>query len=75
MFPTYYIFISGNKELARFCEDLESVCIETIEAGYMTKDLAICIKGSSNVQRSDYLNTFEFIDKINENLKLKMKDH
>ncbi|XP_023565923.1 isocitrate dehydrogenase [NADP] cytoplasmic [Octodon degus] len=51
---------------------LEEVCIETIEAGFMTKDLAACIKGLPNVQRSDYLNTFEFMDKLGENLKIKL---
>ena len=35
-----------NKELATFAENLELVCVETIEAGFMTKDLALCIKGS-----------------------------
>lgn len=65
--------LDGNEELAQFCQNLESVCIETIEAGFMTKDLAICVKGLSNVGRSDYLNTFEFIDKIKENLTIKMK--
>lgn len=39
----------------------------------MTKDLALCIKGAlDKVQRSDYLNTFEFLDKIAENLKVKL---
>ena len=37
---------SGNKPLAEFSDNLEAVCIETIEAGFMTKDLALCIKGS-----------------------------
>lgn len=41
--------------------------------GFMTKDLAICVKGSADkVKRSDYLNTFEFLDKIAENLKAKL---
>ena len=35
----------GNDELAKFANDLEAVCVETIEAGFMTKDLAGCIKG------------------------------
>ena len=39
---------SANEELARFCTNLEAVCIETIEAGSMTKDLAGCIKGGMN---------------------------
>lgn len=64
--------LDGNTGLAKFCTALEAVCIETIEAGFMTKDLAICSKGMSGVQRSDYLNTFEFLDKLAENLKKKM---
>lgn len=34
----------------------------------MTKDLAILVEGSMQVDRSKYLNTFEFIDKVAENL-------
>lgn len=64
--------LDNNKQLEDFANKLELVCIETIEAGFMTKDLAICIKGMNNVQRSDYLNTFEFIDKLAENLKIKL---
>ncbi|KAK2721846.1 hypothetical protein QYM36_003977, partial [Artemia franciscana] len=37
--------LDKNEELKRFCLTLERVCIETIESGFMTKDLAICIKG------------------------------
>lgn len=37
--------LDSNTELRVFSEALEAVCIETIEAGFMTKDLAICIKG------------------------------
>ncbi|XP_050421448.1 isocitrate dehydrogenase [NADP] cytoplasmic [Adelges cooleyi] len=65
--------LDNNQQLEDFANKLESVCVETIEAGFMTKDLAICIKGMNGVQRSDYLNTFEFIDKLAENLKLKLK--
>ncbi|XP_044754252.1 isocitrate dehydrogenase [NADP] cytoplasmic [Coccinella septempunctata] len=64
--------LDKNTELKKFAEALEAVCIETIEAGFMTKDLAICIKGMNNVQRSDYLETFEFINKVAENLKKKL---
>ncbi|XP_013407452.1 isocitrate dehydrogenase [NADP] cytoplasmic [Lingula anatina] len=64
--------LDNNEELAKFSQALEDVCIETIESGSMTKDLAICIKGMANTQRSDYLNTFEFLDKLAENLKAKM---
>lgn len=64
--------LDDNKPLADFAEKLEAVCIETIEAGDMTKDLAICIKGMANVQRSDYLETFAFMDKLAENLRKKL---
>lgn len=64
--------LDKNNDLAHFCTALEAVCIETIEAGFMTKDLAICSKGMSGVQRSDYLNTFEFLDKLADNLKKKL---
>ncbi|XP_067937629.1 isocitrate dehydrogenase [NADP] cytoplasmic-like [Watersipora subatra] len=64
--------LSESPELLRFAETLESVCIETIEGGFMTKDLAICVKGMSNVQRKDYLNTFEFLDKLAENMTARM---
>jgi isocitrate dehydrogenase len=64
--------LDNNPDLAKFASALETTCIETIEAGFMTKDLAICIKGMANTQRSDYLNTFEFMDKLAENLKLKL---
>ena len=37
--------LDSNTELANFAQALEAVCIETIESGVMTKDLAICIKG------------------------------
>lgn len=70
---SFYLFFSGNDNLANFCHTLEETCIDTIVAGHMTKDLAGCIKGLSNVQRSDYLNTFDFLDKIAENLAVKLK--
>lgn len=64
--------LDNNGPLKRFCQALEAVCVETIEAGFMTKDLAICIKGMNGTTRADYLNTFEFMDKLAENLKLKL---
>ena len=73
VFNVLFFFFRGNDNLANFCHTLEETCIDTIEAGHMTKDLAGCIKGLSNVQRSDYLNTFEFLDKIAENLAVKLK--
>ncbi|ELR15878.1 isocitrate dehydrogenase, NADPdependent, putative [Acanthamoeba castellanii str. Neff] len=50
------------------------VCIETMEAGFMTKDLALCVKGSiDKVTRSDYQNTEEFLQKLADNLDAKVK--
>lgn len=62
--------LDNNAELKKFAETLEKVCIDTIESGFMTKDLAICVAGSmSAVKRSDYLETFAFMNKLAENLK------
>lgn len=64
--------LDSNQPLVEFAQKLENVCVETIESGFMTKDLAICIKGMANVKREDYLETFEFMDKLSENLKKKV---
>ena len=58
----------NNDKLKNFAETLEKVIIETVEAGFMTKDLAILVAGTTSVPREKYLNTFEFIDKVAENL-------
>ena len=60
--------LDENTSLKNFCETMERVIIETVEAGHMTKDLAICVHGNNTPDRSSYLNTFEFIDKVAENL-------
>ena len=65
--------LDDNKELHDFAETLERVVVETVEAGHMTKDLAICIAGTMNVPRESWLNTFEFMDKIGENLAAALK--
>jgi len=62
-----------NEALIKFSETLESVIIKTVEAGHMTKDLAILVNGGTLPDRSKYLNTFEFIDKVAENLVIAMK--
>lgn len=60
----------GNDELMKFASDLEAVCIETVESGKMTKDLAMCIHGSS-AGRDTYLNTNEFLDALDAALQAK----
>jgi len=64
--------LDKNDALAKFCDHLEAACIETVEQGYMTKDLAICVHGEK-VKREHYLNTIDFMNKIAENLQKKMK--
>jgi isocitrate dehydrogenase len=55
-------------ELNKFCHTLEAATIETVEQGDMTKDLAICIAGTNNVDRKSYLNTLDFIKAVNKRL-------
>jgi isocitrate dehydrogenase len=63
--------LDGNQPLIDFCNALEEVCIETVESGKMTKDLALTIK--SKVEHGkDYLYTEEFLDAIDTNLKKRM---
>jgi isocitrate dehydrogenase len=64
--------LDNNPELVRFCENLEEVCIETVESGKMTKDLAVCIHGNKVTAGRDYLNTEDFLDAIDKNLKKKI---
>lgn len=64
--------LDGNQPLIDFVEKLEKACTETVEKGKMTKDLALLVHGE-NMQRSDYLNTEDFLDAIAEALKAKLK--
>lgn len=63
--------LDGNAELHNFCEKLEQVCVETVEAGEMTKDLAILIYGD-NVTKENYLNTEGFLAALKRNLDVKL---
>lgn len=60
--------LDNNSELIRFAETLEKVCIETVESGKMTKDLAVCVHGEK-VTPDKYLNTEPFLEAINSNLQ------
>jgi isocitrate dehydrogenase len=64
--------LDGNQELIDFANALEAVCIETVEEGKMTKDLAVCIHGNKVNHGDHYLYTEEFLDAIDSNLKKKM---
>ena len=59
--------------LIDFSNALEAVCIETVEQGKMTKDLAVCIHGNKVKHAEHYLYTEEFLEAINDNLKRKLK--
>jgi isocitrate dehydrogenase len=59
--------LDGNDELIKFSNIIEKVCIECVEGGSMTKDLAILIGPSSK-----YLTTNQFLDVIDQNLKKKL---
>ncbi|OON23642.1 isocitrate dehydrogenase, NADP-dependent [Opisthorchis viverrini] len=55
----------------RFCDDLEKACIETVESGKMTKDLAICIHGLKDVKPEHFLTTMDFLEAIASRLREK----
>jgi isocitrate dehydrogenase len=59
--------LDGNDALAKFCSTLEKVCIDTVEAGFMTKDLALLVGPDQK-----WLSTTGFLDKVDENLKAAM---
>lgn len=65
--------LDGNKELRRFCILLEKTCVDTVDSGKMTKDLAGCIHGIKNVKESDYLNTLDFLQAISDRLNMEIK--
>jgi isocitrate dehydrogenase len=57
--------------LINFCHALEHVCIETVESGKMTKDLAVCIYGNET-KPEHYLNTEDFLNALDANLQKKL---
>lgn len=64
--------LDGNQPLIDFCEKLEQVCIETVEGGEMTKDLALLVYGN-DASRDTYLTTQEFLRALKRNLEKKWK--
>jgi isocitrate dehydrogenase len=55
--------LDNNEQLAKFALTLEKVCVDTVEAGYMTKDLALLVGADQR-----WLSTTGFLDKVAENL-------
>lgn len=64
--------LDDNQELIDFANKLEAVCIETVESGKMTKDLAVSISGNKVQHGKDYMYTEEFLEAIDEGLKNKL---
>jgi isocitrate dehydrogenase len=59
--------LDGNAELDRFAHTLEKVCVDTVESGFMTKDLALLVG-----DKQSWLTTEGFLDKVSENLTAAM---
>ena len=59
--------LDNNEDLKKFVKSLEKTCIQTVESGSMTKDLAILVSPSTK-----YLTTNEFLDVIDGNLKKRL---
>ena len=59
--------LDSNTELSKFAATLEKVCVDTVESGYMTKDLALLIGPDQK-----WLTTTGFLDKVDENLQKAM---
>jgi isocitrate dehydrogenase len=64
--------LDNNQELIRFSKALEEVCVETVESGIMTKDLAVCVHGNKVKHGEHYVYTEEFLDALDSNLKKKL---
>ncbi len=64
--------LDNNQELIRFSKALEEVCVETVESGVMTKDLAVCVHGNKVKHGDHYVYTEEFLDALDANLKAKL---
>ena len=63
--------LDDNQALIDFCQTLEDVCVETVESGKMTKDLALLIH-KENLSKEHYLTTQQFLSALKENLDAKL---
>ena len=63
--------LDDNQALIEFCQTLEDVCVETVESGKMTKDLALLIH-KENLSKEHYLTTQQFLSALKENLDAKL---
>ena len=63
--------LDANQELINFCQTLEKVCVDVVESGKMTKDLAVCIYGNK-VSDDQYLHTEDFLEALNLELQKRL---
>ncbi|MEY3398035.1 MAG: hypothetical protein RL220_629 [Bacteroidota bacterium] len=63
--------LDGNEDLIRFANTLEKVCVDLVESGKMTKDLAVCIYGEKTTA-DHFLTTEDFLDAIDAELRKRM---
>mgnify|MGYP002526851371 FL=1 len=63
--------LDKNQALIDFCTTLEKVCVDTVESGTMTKDLALCIHGKE-LNESHYVTTEKFLDALEKGLQSQM---
>ena len=64
--------LDNNQALIDFCLSLEKVCVEVVESGVMTKDLAVCVHGNKVNHGEHYVYTEEFLDALDAGMKAKM---
>ena len=65
---THRAKLDDNQDLANFAATLEKVCVDTVESGHMTKDLALLVGPDQQ-----WLSTIGFLDKIDQNLQKAME--
>jgi len=63
--------LDNNAELKKFCDTLEKVCVDVVESGIMTKDLAVCVHGNKLTDK-DYVYTEDFLEALNKELQKRM---
>lgn len=64
--------LDGNDSLVKFAETLEQVCVEAVEDGKYTKDLARSVQGDLNPARDTWMTSQEFMDELDKRLKTKL---
>jgi isocitrate dehydrogenase len=64
--------LDGNQALIHFAKTLEEVCVDVVESGKMTKDLAVCVHGNDVQHGQHYLYTEEFLDALDSELRRRL---